>query len=76
MSDHSLSILFITETWLSSDDTPFFSALNTPPYVFTHHPRDSNNYGGGIGILYKSTLISSNITKHTFTSFRSIKLFH
>ena len=66
MSDLSLDILFITETWLSPIDTPHIAELNSPPYTFIHHPRDSKHPGGGIGILFKSTLVISTVTKHTF----------
>ena len=56
MLDHNLDLLFITETWLTTNDSPIIAALNTPPYLFTHLIRDSNNFGGGIGILHRSTL--------------------
>ena len=67
MTDHELDILFITETWLSPLDSPHLAALNTPPYCFIHNPRDSPHPGGGTGILYKSSLIISNISYHSFS---------
>ena len=42
------------------------ASLRIPPYLFKHYPSNSINYGGGIGILYKSTLIISNINNHNF----------
>ena len=72
MSDISLDVLFITETLLSPSDTPRIAELNYPPYMFIHHPRDSINPGGGIGIMYKSTLVITNITKHKFTHSKDI----
>ena len=72
MSDISLDALFITETWLSPIDTPRIAELNYPPYMFIHHPRDSINPGGGIGIMYKSTLVITNVTKHKFTHSEAI----
>ena len=67
MTDHNLDILFIIETWLSPLDSPHLVALNTPPYCFIHNPRDSPHPGGGIGILYKSSLTISNISYHSFS---------
>ena len=38
MSDNDIAILFITETWLSSDDTPIIASLNIPRiYLNTIH---------------------------------------
>ena len=67
MSDLNLDVLFNTKTWLSPIDTPHIAELNSPPYMFIHHPLDSTNPGDGIGILYKSTLVIRNVTKHKFT---------
>ena len=65
MTDHDLDILFITETLLSPMDSLHIAALNTHPTVsFTtlatlHH--------GGTGLLYKSSLIISVISYHSFS---------
>ena len=67
MTDHDLDILFITETWLSPNDSPHIAALNTPPYCFIHNPHDSSHPGGGTGILYKYSLTISNISYHSFS---------
>ena len=54
-AEHDLDLIFITETWIMPDDIPLISSLNTGPYSFSHLPRrNTNNYGGGIGIIFKS----------------------
>ena len=56
-TEHDLDLIFITETWIMRDDIPLISSLNTGPYSFSHLPRrNTHNYGGGIGIIYKSSL--------------------
>ena len=65
MTDHDLDILFITETWLSPLDSPHISALNTPPLQFHSQPSRLSHPGGGTGILYKSSLIISDISYHS-----------
>ena len=55
--EHDLDLIFITETWIMPDDIPLISSLNTGPYSFSHLPRrNTHNYGGGIGIIFKSSL--------------------
>ena len=47
------------------DDIPLISSLNTGPYSFSHLPRrNTNNYGGGIGIIFKSSLHVSPLRDH------------
>ena len=48
------------------------ASLRIPPYLFKHYPSNSINYGGGIGILYKSTLIISNINNHNFIHWETL----
>ena len=52
----NIDILIITETWLSHKDCPLLSSLNIDPYSFSHLPRSLGIRGGGLGILYKSSL--------------------
>ena len=56
----------ITETWLSALGAPITAALNKQPSL-QHFPRNSSNIGGGIGIIYKSTLSIPNIIDHRFS---------
>ncbi|KAM4722821.1 uncharacterized protein WCC33_008989 [Rhinophrynus dorsalis] len=48
---HSLNLLAITETWLTSSDTASTAALSYGGLQFTHTPRPGNRQGGGVGIL-------------------------
>ncbi|KAM4807896.1 uncharacterized protein WCC33_000867 [Rhinophrynus dorsalis] len=48
---HSLNLLAITETWLTSSDTASTAALSHGGLHFTHTPRPGNSKGGGVGIL-------------------------
>ena len=64
-AEHDLDLIFITETWIMPDDIPLISSLNTGPYSFSHLPRrNTNNYGGGIGIIFKSSLHVSPLRDH------------
>ena len=53
MHDLDIDISCTTETWLSDNDIPIISSLNTKSLRFTHLPRHGPNYGGGIGVLYR-----------------------
>ena len=56
-AEYDLDLIFITETWIMPNDISLISSLNTGPYTFSHLPRrNTHNYGGGIGIIYKSSL--------------------
>ena len=67
MTAHELDILFITESWLSPLDPTHIAVLNTPHYCFIHNHRDSPHPCGDTGLLYKSSLIISNISYHSFS---------
>ena len=67
MTEHDFDILFITETWLSSLDSPHIAALNTPPYCFIHNPHYYPHPGGGTGLLYKYSLTISNISYNSYS---------
>ena len=58
--DLDLDILCITETWLSTNDTPIIASLNNDIHHFVHLPRAGTNYGGGIGILYNNNIKMTN----------------
>ena len=64
LNDFNIDILIITETWLSHKDCPLLSSLNIDPYSFSHLPRSLGMRGGGLGILYKSSLHISPLIDH------------
>ena len=53
-----LDILFLTETWLQPGSTVngTINDLTVPEHSFKHKPRKAKHRGGGIGILYKSSI--------------------
>ena len=63
--DFNIDILIITETCLSHKDCTLLSSLNIDPYSFTHLPRSLGTRGGGLGIVYKSSLTYLNMLPTT-----------
>ena len=59
-NDLDLDFLCLTETWLSNNDTPIISSLNTDTHCFVHLPRDGLHLGGGIGLLYNKNIKLTN----------------
>ena len=53
---HDFDIMFITETWLNSQDDVIIGELTPIGYSFINSPRNASTRGGGIGVLYKSTI--------------------
>ena len=60
LNDLDLDFLCLTETWLSNNDTPIISSLNTDTHCFVHLPRDGLHLGGGIGLLYNKNIKLTN----------------
>ena len=55
--DNKFDIMFLTETWLSNNnnDDIITSSICPTGYNFKHSPRTTGR-GGGVGILYKSSI--------------------
>ena len=53
-----LDILFLIETWLrpGSTENGMINDFTVPGYSFKHKLRKAKRRGGGIGILYKSSI--------------------
>jgi hypothetical protein len=68
---NNIDCLIITETWLKKSEPVVIGELTPPGYSFLSVPRDSDNYGGGIGVLFKSELKLQTI--ETGQSFRTIE---
>lgn len=72
ISDQSLEILALSETWFWPNSLP--SALNsiTPPnFLLIHNPRPVGK-GGGVAFLYRSHRKITTVLIPTFTSFESL----
>ena len=65
IKDTGVDLLFVTETWHSAQDDESKTVELAPSgFDVKSLPRQSRSRGGGIAIVYKSTL-SSNITFKT-----------
>ncbi len=53
--EHDIDVFIITETWLKTDDDMKIAELKPSGYAFEHVPRE-NRRGGGIAIVYKSSI--------------------
>ena len=69
--DRKSDIAFITETWLKSDKNCISADIKNYGYSLRHSIRNDpeKEHGGGVGILFKSTLSPTQITSKTFSSF-------
>lgn len=72
MQANDLDLIAITETWFKPDDISVVRASTPSGFSFHHIPR-SVKTGGGVGLLYRSTL-SINVTAIHFdySTFQSI----
>ena len=78
IKDNGVDLFFVTETWLSAQGDETKTAELAPcGFDMKSFPRQSRSRGGGIAIVYKSTL-GSNITfktnfDFTHTSFKVVQ---
>jgi exonuclease III len=63
--DKDIDIMCICESWAKSDDSVVISECTPPGYECLNITRGSQNYGGGIAVIYKSPLKLS-LTKIEF----------
>ena len=78
MRDNLVGLFFVTETWLSAHgDEAKTVELALSGFGVTSFPRQSRSRGGGIAIIYKSTLGSNMTLKTNFdfthTSFKVVQ---
>ena len=69
--DRDFNLLAITETWLREGDDPIVNHMCPPGYNFVGFPREKGR-GGGLGLLYKSTLDIEVINKASYDTFESM----
>src|SRR6267154_733865 len=71
ISDHSIDILAVTETWLTPATLPStLNSLSPPGYSILHSPRLVGK-GGGLALIFRSFLKISSISLPLFSSFES-----
>ena len=73
MQDNQVDIAFITETWLSNESSVTTFAIKEAGYEIEHAYRSKR--GGGVGILWKSSLnvkCNSKIKVYQSLQFKNI----
>src|SRR6476469_2269504 len=71
ISENSIDVLSLTETWLSPDTPPsVLNSLTPPNFSILHHPRPESR-GGGIALIYRSFLKASKIPIPACSSFEA-----
>ena len=58
--ERKYDLVAITETWLQPHDDALRTELCPPGYKFIDFPRQER-IGGGIGLLYKDSLVSARL---------------
>jgi hypothetical protein len=72
LSDHSVDILALTETWLTPETLPStLNSLTPPSYSIIHSPR-LDGKGGGVGLIFRSHFKLSNVSLPIFSTFESL----
>ena len=69
--DKQSDIVFISETWLKSDKNNITADIKDYGYTLIHNIRDDpdKERGGGVGIMFKSTLSPIQVNSKSFSSF-------
>src|SRR5437867_3930144 len=69
LSDHSIDILALTETWLTPETLPStLNSLTPPGYSIIHSPTPQGK-GGGLGLIFHSYLKVSTVSLPFLSSF-------
>ena len=64
-----LDVCIISETWLNDNDSPTISAMQNGGYKFENIDRSGSHRGGGLGILYKSSINVERLNTTHFATF-------
>ena len=71
--EQNYDIVALTETWLTKDDQAEINVLTASGYSLCHLPR-ANKRGGGVGVLFKSTLSKISETPLTTDTFEGLSV--
>ena len=71
--EHDFDIICFTETWISGNDSATIAAITPDGYDFRHLPRP-NRRGGGVGILFKTTVYLCSVTPLPTKTFECIEV--
>ena len=72
ISDNSIDILSLTETWLPPDTLQSIYNSITPPNYFLLYQSHPEGRGGGIALLYRSYLKITKMPLPLFSSFEAL----
>ena len=73
ITEKSLDILIITETWLhDGGDESAIRDMTPASFVFFHRPRSSGLTGGGLAVIHRSSITVKLCNVSTFTSFECL----
>ena len=64
LQDEKIDMCAITEIWLKPDDVIHPEEIVPPGYDILSKPRSDGRLGGGVALVYKSSITVNNIT-HT-----------
>ena len=73
VKEHDFDIICFTETWLSGNDYATIAAITPDGYDFRYLPRP-NRRGGGVGILFKTTVYLCSVTPLPAKTFECIEV--
>jgi hypothetical protein len=69
-SDHSPDVVALTETWLTHGGDQILSSMVPSGFSFIQVPRPSSRGGGGVGVVFKSTISATLVAdSQTYDSF-------
>jgi len=71
MSECSLDLIGLTETWLKPDEYSPLNEASPPDFAYSHIPRVSKK-GGGVAMIYEASFNLSLKSVNTFKSFEII----
>ena len=75
ISEHSLALLCVTETWLYEQDFSIIEAKLLKSHMILHIPRPNNQRGGGVAIIYSRAIKPNVITPQIeISSFESMSI--
>ena len=73
ITEKSLDIMVITETWLhEGGDEPAIRDMTPDGYAFFHRPRSTGQRGGGIAVIHRKSIVVTLCKGFHFNSFESI----
>ena len=62
LQDEKIDMCAVRETWLKPDDIIHPKEITPPGYDILSKPRSDGRLGGGVALVYKSSMKVNNIT--------------